>query len=181
MKTTPTSFKALFGALTMLTLSAFTLVSNHANAQVLKNFTPRGTPVHKIKGDVAIIGNTNMVADDLSQANNSNNQMNYVDVDGIPNTVNSSSATLVLSSENYADPYESTIVFAGLYWTGRAHDGGNSPHEFTVNNIGTKYYNTNVFNGYMLNITHANDNSSHTSENNRRVLLILLLRMEVGI
>ncbi|WP_198669837.1 DUF7507 domain-containing protein [Cognataquiflexum aquatile] len=47
--------------------------------------------------------------------------MKYVDVDSDGNTLNSSSSTLVFSSENNADPNCSEIVYAGLYWSGRAN------------------------------------------------------------
>src|SRR5690606_11259140 len=52
---------------------------------------------------------------------NSNNTMIYMDVDSDPNTWNSSTAALELSSENGADPSCSNLIYAGLYWTGRSH------------------------------------------------------------
>jgi gliding motility-associated-like protein/uncharacterized repeat protein (TIGR01451 family) len=76
--------------------------------------------IFKIKGDFAIIGNTNLTLADPSRVNNSNNEMIYVDIDGDESTLNSSSATLVFSQENGADPSCSEIIYAGLYWSGRA-------------------------------------------------------------
>ncbi|WP_373493596.1 gliding motility-associated C-terminal domain-containing protein [Aquiflexum sp.] len=76
--------------------------------------------IFKIRGDFAIIGNTNLTLLDISQVNNSNNEMIYVDIDGDESTLNSSAATLVLSQENGADPNCSEIIYAGLYWSGRA-------------------------------------------------------------
>ena len=72
-----------------------------------------------IKGDFALIGNTN-----LSLANYADNLMNdnlllFEDVDGNSSTVNSSSAVLNFSKENGADASCSNVLFAGLYWSGR--------------------------------------------------------------
>ncbi len=47
-------------------------------------------------------------------------------------TLNSSSADLQFSTENGAIPACSKIVYAGLYWTGRASNGPTSPESFTV-------------------------------------------------
>ena len=76
--------------------------------------------IFKIRGDFAIIGNTNLTLLDQTKVNNSNNKMVYVDIDGEESTLNSSAATLVLSQENGADPNCSEILYAGLYWSGRA-------------------------------------------------------------
>jgi gliding motility-associated-like protein/uncharacterized repeat protein (TIGR01451 family) len=76
--------------------------------------------IFKIKGDFAIIGNTNLTLADQTQINNSFNEMIYVDIDGDEATLNSSAATLVFSQENGADPSCSEILYAGLYWSGRA-------------------------------------------------------------
>jgi gliding motility-associated-like protein/uncharacterized repeat protein (TIGR01451 family) len=76
--------------------------------------------VFNIRGDFAIIGNSNLTLADLSLVNNSNNEMIYVDIDGDESTLNSSSANLVFSQENGADPSCSEIIYAGLYWSGRA-------------------------------------------------------------
>lgn len=72
-----------------------------------------------VKGDFALIGNTNLslanYADDLKN----DNLMLYVDIDSNPNTINSSSATLTIPKENSADPSCTNVLFAGLYWSGR--------------------------------------------------------------
>ncbi|HRN98760.1 MAG TPA: hypothetical protein PLA69_05530, partial [Flavobacterium sp.] len=121
-----------------------------AMAQVRVPFTQRTsqyTPTRKIyniKGDFAMIGNTNMTLVNYGNNTSNDNPMQYVDIDGDPNTLNSSSATLVLSNENGALPNCSDIVYAGLYWTGRAHDS-NSSDTFTVTKNGvTKNYNKRV-------------------------------------
>jgi gliding motility-associated-like protein/uncharacterized repeat protein (TIGR01451 family) len=76
--------------------------------------------IFKIRGDFAIIGNTNLTLVDSTKVNNSLNDMKYVDIDGDESTLNSSAATLVFSQENGADPNCSEILYAGLYWSGRA-------------------------------------------------------------
>ncbi len=120
--------------------------------------------IHTIRGDFAIIGNTNLTLTDPTQVNNSNNQMRYVDVDNNPNTINSSSATLVFSEENNADPNCSEIIYAGLYWSGRATPStgftldiirGSQPGSpQTINNqIQTAYHNNRItYTSYSLEI-----------------------------
>ncbi len=108
-----------------------------ANAQVQIPFTQRTstytptTKIYNIKGDFQMIGNTNITTP--GQVDNGNISMTYVDVDNITSTLNSSSATLELSTEYGANPECSNIIYAGLYWLGRAHDGGTtSPNTFSV-------------------------------------------------
>jgi uncharacterized repeat protein (TIGR01451 family) len=102
--------------------------------QVLVPFTQRTNPAnYKIRGDFAMIGNTNLTLVSYGNTtNNSNNNMQYVDVDADNTTFNSSSATLQFSTENGAQAACSDILYAGLYWTGRTHDDGTSPNTFDV-------------------------------------------------
>ena len=111
------------------------------SAQVIKSFNQRTsvyTPtkkVYSVKGDYNMIGNTNMTLQTYAlEGQNGSNNMVYVDIDGDPNTLNSSSAVLGLSTENGALPACSKILYAGLYWTGRAHDG-TSPNTFSVSKL----------------------------------------------
>jgi uncharacterized repeat protein (TIGR01451 family) len=109
------------------------------SSQVLKEFKPRtaqATPektIYNIKGDFNLVGNTNItLVNYFDEGNNGlTSLVRYVDIDGNPNTWNSSSATLQLSTENDAIPECSNILFAGLYWSGRGHDV-TSPNVFTV-------------------------------------------------
>lgn len=111
--------------LLILTLSVFNVFK--INAQIKVPFTQRVSQysptkkIYNVKGDFTLMGNTNLTLQnyDDNQPNN-NNFMRYVDVDNDPNTWNSSSATLQFSKENNANPNCSKIVYAGLYWTGRA-------------------------------------------------------------
>ena len=63
--------------------------------------------------------------------------MIYLDKDGDPSTLNSSSATLVYPTGNEGsgaiDPACTNVVYAGLYWMGRAHNSSPSNNQFTVN------------------------------------------------
>ncbi|MGO3183307.1 MAG: DUF7507 domain-containing protein [Aequorivita sp.] len=122
----------------------FILLGYNAPAfgQIIKPFqqrTSQATPskkVYNVKGDFVLFGNTNLTLQSYGDnTNNSNNKMKYVDVDGDNSTINSSTSELKLSTENGAEPTCSNIIYAGLYWTGRAHDVdavNNSPMTFTV-------------------------------------------------
>ena len=92
-------------------LIAIISFSNQINAQIIKTFTQRSsayTPtklIYNIQGDYTMIGNTNLTLQTYGDfTNNSNNFMEYVDVDADANTFNSSSATLEFSTENGAIP-----------------------------------------------------------------------------
>ncbi|MFD2289580.1 hypothetical protein ACFSKN_01625, partial [Mariniflexile gromovii] len=89
-------------------------------SQVRVPFAPRAN--YTIKGDFTMIGNTNLQLDGFTYPTNTsnNNDMMYVDIDNDDNTFNSSSANLTFSTENGAIPDCSKIIYAGLYWTGRA-------------------------------------------------------------
>jgi gliding motility-associated-like protein len=141
-------------AILLLILSGF---SNTADAQVRKAFTQRTsqyTPnkkIYNLKGDFTMLGNTCLTTQNYSPTTNNNGQfMTYVDTDGDSNTFNSSSSTLVLSTENGAIPACSNIVYAGLYWTGKSSPnatfnvtkGVASPQ--TVNNTLNIVHNQNI-------------------------------------
>lgn len=91
-----------------------------------------------------MIGNTNLTPVNYSDTADNAFTMEYVDIDGDNSTFNSSSSLLEFSTENGANPECSSIVFAGLYWTGRAAqdgpdndlDGDGNPNTFTVTKNG---------------------------------------------
>lgn len=103
----------------------FTSIGSYAQSDNRVPFTHRvGNPapqnnIFNIRGDFAIIGNTNLILFDNGRVDNSNNEMIYVDIDNDESTLNSSAATLMFSEENGADPNCSEILYAGLYWSGR--------------------------------------------------------------
>ncbi|NHN26015.1 hypothetical protein FIA58_010045, partial [Flavobacterium jejuense] len=119
------------------------LICSTLNAQVRVDFTSR-TPennqtqeIFNIKGDFSLFGNTNLTLSSYDDnGTNSNSSMTYIDVDGDPNTFNSSTAELKFSNENGAQPECTKIIFAGLYWTGRASNNSTSPNNFTVTKNG---------------------------------------------
>ncbi|MDT7828895.1 T9SS type B sorting domain-containing protein [Pricia sp. S334] len=91
------------------------------SAQEYVPFEPRldGDNI-KIRGDIIFVGNnilnrqTNAVDANVpynDNANNNNQRMEYIDIDGDPSTFSSSSAEL-----NVADPSCSQVRYAGLYW-----------------------------------------------------------------
>ena len=147
-----------------------------AEAQVLKPFTQRTaaeTPdqkIYNIKGDFQMIGNTNLTRQYYSDTGSNNTTMVYVDKDNDSNTLNSSSATLSFSTENGAVPDCSNIIYAGLYWTGRAHDEDNSderqsPMQFYIGGTTNNRTNGNSFNGYNLSIASASHSGSPIPNN----------------
>lgn len=125
----------IIAILTVMVVMAF---PEYAQSQTLKPFTQRTstysptTKIYKIKGDFTMVGNTSMTLVNYGDETNNSNLMRYVDVDGVAETLNSSSSTLTFSEENGANPNCSNIIYAGLYWTGRADDGGDSPLTVTI-------------------------------------------------
>ncbi|UUC44502.1 HYR-like domain-containing protein [Flavobacterium cerinum] len=159
----------------LLALSATGMFS-----QVRVPFTQRTsqyTPtkkIYNIQGDFTMIGNTNLTLVNYGDnTNNSNNDMQYVDVDSDNNTFNSSSATLNFSTENGAVPNCSKIIYAGLYWSARASNSSSSPDTFSVtknvpgppqavNNNQTVGHNNTVTNTqYSMNVSRQGNNNSY--------------------
>ena len=115
-----------------------------ANAQVrvpfmqrTSSYTPT-TKIYNIKGDFTMIGNTILTLENYGDLTlNNNNKMQYVDVDDDSKTFNSSSADLTLPTENDANSNCSTIIYAGLYWTGKSTADGYSisPETFPVSKM----------------------------------------------
>ncbi len=106
--------------------------------------TPAQT-IYNVKGDFTLLGNTNLTLVNYGvNTDNESNSMKYVDIDGDSNTLNSSMATLELTNggENSATPNCSTVLFAGLYWTGKSDDA-NETFSVTIGGV-TKNYNKKV-------------------------------------
>ena len=143
--------KAYLGRPLWIWLAMLLLVCiSYSHAQVRVPFQQRAshyTPeklVYHVKGDFTMIGNTNLTLQNYGHmTQNGSNSMIYVDVDsptmmglgGTP-TLNSSAATLQYSTENGSVPQCSNVVYAGLYWTGRAHNFAPSNNTFTVTKSG---------------------------------------------
>ncbi len=96
------------------TLLLFLLFGIQTFAQNFIPFTPRYD--QDIKGDIVLIGNNILGPDNNpfndNSAYNHNVDMQYIDIDGDPNTFSSSSADLEIPNPNC---YE--IKYAGLYWS----------------------------------------------------------------
>ncbi|MDO9184217.1 MAG: HYR domain-containing protein, partial [Bacteriovorax sp.] len=109
------------------------------NAQVMipfkertSSFTP-SKKTYNVKGNFTMMGNTNLTLQDYTDSKtNGNNSMKYVDIDGDPNTLNSSSSTLVLPTDNGIASSCAKVVYAGLYWTGRVSQSNPNPDTFSV-------------------------------------------------
>jgi gliding motility-associated-like protein len=136
----PNSIKTIF-------LVSFLLLSiQNISAQIKVPFEQRTSAVspdrkiYNIKGDYTMFGNTNLTLVNYGDETSNNNPMRYVDVDGDATTWNSSSSTLTFASENGSIPACSNIIYAGLYWTGRASNGSTSPDVFDY----TRSVNANV-------------------------------------
>ncbi|MFC3196209.1 gliding motility-associated C-terminal domain-containing protein [Parapedobacter deserti] len=160
--------RTIFIGVLLLLLGSFAFPDGAA-AQVRKPFTQRpsnhpdnlvnGQPIKKIynvKGDFAMIGNTNMRRTDETDGDNSNQRMKFVNVDG--NMINSSAATLQLPAG--IDPNCTNIVFAGLYWSGRANTDdmnvrSSSKIEYSYNDIPANHHNQTIGN-YTRAIAYTN-------------------------
>ncbi len=153
--------------------SIMLLLAVPVGAQVRVPFTKRtsnylstGTDnIYHIKGDFQMIGNTNMTLVNYGHETSNSNLMRYVDIDNVSSTVNSSSATLEFPKENEDMlPGCSNILYAGLYWTGRAHDGVESPMAVygggTTSNI---LHDGNIDgNKYKMTYSSSNSGSNYT-------------------
>ena len=172
-----------FSAAILISL-LMSVITFDAQAQVIKSFTQRTSvysptqKIYNIRGDFTMIGNSNMTLGSYTDGGNNSDPMVYVDVDDDPYTLNSSSAYLSFSGENSALPQCTDIVFAGLYWTGRAHDG-NSPMTFSVEKAGGPDVpepfdeDQNVYNSWNVNHTNYGLSISSSGSNNNRVVTYL--------
>ncbi len=155
-------FKTIFVILTLVLTGNIDLF-----AQIKVPFTQRTSQysptkkIYNVKGDFTLMGNTNLTHQNYDDNQpNGNNLMSYVDVDNDPNTWNSSSSTLQLSSENGANPSCSKIVYAGLYWTGRAANNNElSTDVFSTSrttNVVNQSINNDLVIGHEQEITNTN-------------------------
>lgn len=113
----------------------------------VKSFTARTTPsVISANGNFTMLGNTNLTLENYDDfaSNGNTNSMIYVDVDSDTLTVNSSSADFTIVSENGSLPECDSIIYAGLYWSGRAHFG---------NEVSTMSFNVDAVNNVITTIT----------------------------
>jgi hypothetical protein len=174
----------LFIAIFMVVL--FTTNCNvYAQNTISSEFDVRGplptnpTPSFKngifnVRGDFHMIGNTNMVQElYVDNGTNNSTQMRFVDVDDDPSTYNSSSAYLNIPNDNCTK-----IVYAGLYWSGRAQDA-NSSGTLIANQSFTNHSTSNVSSTRTISSTAYNaaatitNITGGTSSTNRTFNIIL--------
>lgn len=90
---------------------------------------PEHGGVFHIQGDFTLLGNTNLTLQDFDpntnglEIDNNNVNMKYVNVSNSPGILNASSSDLEFSNENGVNPDCAEVLFAGLYWSGRAEAG----------------------------------------------------------
>ncbi|MCH7410220.1 hypothetical protein MM239_12500 [Belliella sp. DSM 111904] len=117
----------------------FASFAQHRNPIPFKHRVGESAPegnIFRIKGDFTIIGNSNLkLLYHTDSSFNSYSETLYTDIDDDQKTFNSSSATLVFSEENNADPNCSEIRYAGLYWSGRTVPDTDVSFEITKNVI----------------------------------------------
>lgn len=90
-----------------------------------------------------MFGNSLLIKSPYSNdGQNGNNDMMYVDIDTDVNTWNSSSANFDFAVEPGVNPNCTQILYAGLYWTGRANNGGTAGNTVDA----TRFYNGNMEN-----------------------------------
>ncbi|KIA85151.1 hypothetical protein OA85_12140 [Flavobacterium sp. AED] len=121
-------------------------------AQRTSSATPAKT-IYNVKGDFTMLGNTNLTLINYATGtDNQNNAMKYVDIDGNSSTLNSSMATLELSNsgENSANQNCSTVLFAGLYWTGKSDDANET---FSINNTTIVHNSTIPYTNYTMTVS----------------------------
>ena len=121
--------------------------------------TPLQT-IYNVKGDFTLIGNTNLtLLSYLTTTDNQNKEMRFVDIDGDSNTLNSSKATLDLSNlgENSANQVCSTVLFAGLYWTGKSDDA----NETFISNRRMSHNQNALSSNFKLTVTRGGTSANY--------------------
>lgn len=149
---------------TVLSTLLLLVLSTNATAQeVVKAFTQRtsthaqtdyikpgsGGKIYNLRGDFKMAGNTNLMLTNYTDDGSNNTDMSYVDIDLDGTTINSSSSFLDITNDACTE-----IVYAGLYWSGRANTGSQT---FDATN-------SNVANGIANNAT--NETLYHNDPNN---------------
>ena len=112
----------------------FAILFNLSNstAQVVVPFAKTPNQIFSVKGDYTMFGNTNLIRVPYSdEGQNGNNDMGYVDIDNVASTWNSSSSDFDFAVEPGVNENCTQILYAALYWTGRANNGGTAGN--TVN------------------------------------------------
>jgi len=176
-----TNYKLSYLIMVILFLSAYieTIAQTVTSPQVpflqrTSLLTPTQT-IYNVKGDFTMLGNTNLTLVNYGLGtNNESNQMKYVDIDGDTNTWNSSMATLELSNsgENSASQNCSSIIFAGLYWTGKSDDNDtftvtksvedtNAPIQQIIENYEANHQGSIAHSDYTMTVTRLGSSNNY--------------------
>lgn len=94
--------------------------------------------IFRLRGDFTLIGNTNVKFPDAAYsitANNDGHVMRYVDIDSDLTTFNSSEAQLTFGNDIFSC---TKIVYAGLYWTGKAQKDATDHNDGYFIHTGTR-------------------------------------------
>jgi len=114
-----------------------------SEAQLVVPFAKTPDQIFSVKGDYTMFGNSLLIKSPYSNdGQNGNNDMMYVDIDTDVNTWNSSSANFDFAVEPGVNPNCTQILYACLYWTGRANNGGTAGNTVDA----TRFYNGNMEN-----------------------------------
>src|SRR5690606_39190637 len=155
------------------------VLSTNAIAQVEKTFTQRTSTqalqqyvkdgsngkVYNLRGDFKMAGNTNLTLTNYSDTGSNSDDMSYVDIDFDGSTINSSSSFLDITNDACNE-----IVYAGLYWSGRAESGnmsfavtGNAevPATITTQTLNHTHSGTNNLNNTTVTISRAGNNNAY--------------------
>ncbi|MBR0122495.1 MAG: hypothetical protein IJM12_01455, partial [Bacteroidales bacterium] len=146
-------FSLFVGILFLFSISVYAQNQNYPKefTQRTSQYSP-STKLYYLKGNFAMIGNKNLTLRGGAINGDNADQMDYVDVDNVSRTINSSRAVLTFPIDYDANPECSEVVYAGLYWAGRADKSANGPETWVVD--GTSRYNsTRRYKGYLLTIT----------------------------
>lgn len=133
--------------------------TQRTSSQALQQYVKPGSQgkIYNLRGDFAMAGNTNLTFTNYSDNANNSSNLSYVDIDFDASTINSSSSYL-----NLLDDGCSEIVYAGLYWAGRANTGNRTfsatstsasiastatNQQFTHNSPSNNYYSMSINRG----------------------------------
>jgi len=127
-------FGLFAGILFLFSISVYAQNQNYPKefTQRTSQYSP-STKLYYLKGNFAMIGNKNLTLRSGNIDGDNADQMDYVDVDNVSRTINSSRAVLTFPMDYDANPECSEVVYAGLYWAGRADKSANGPETWVLN------------------------------------------------
>lgn len=166
---------------TVLSTILLLVLSTNATAQVVKGFTQRTSTtalpeyikpdtngkIYNLRGDFKMAGNTNLTFENYTDDASNSSNLKYVDIDLDGTTINSSSSFLDITNDACTE-----IVYAGLYWSGRANTGNMSfsvsgsvqtPGSTTTQTINHTHNGTNNLDNTIVTINRSGNNNNYYS------------------